>query len=298
MIDYPAARAVALVAQTGSFDGAAAALGVTASAVSQRVRQIEERLGAVLIERGAPCRATPQGAALCRHMERVGLMERTLFRELPGGAGASTGAAPVTLSLAVNADSLATWALAALAPFSQSEGYLIHLTVEDETETAQALRAGRVLAAVTATQRPVQGCEVTPLGAMRYHATASPDFLRRYFPQGVTEAAMARAPGLTFSQKDGLQQDWLRAEFGHSLSYPTHFLPSSQSFVEACVMGMGWALNPAPMVADHLAAGRLVELIPGAVMERPLYWQVNRLAAEELAPLSRAMTEAARASMG
>ncbi|MFU1477462.1 hypothetical protein ACM25N_07045 [Roseovarius sp. C7] len=87
-------------------------------------------------------------------------------------------------------------------------------------------------------------------------------------------------------------------QFGTAPSYPTHFLPSSQSFVEACVMGMGWALNPAPMVADHLRAGRLVELIPGAVMERPLYWQVNRLAASELAPLRRAMTDAARAGMG
>jgi LysR family transcriptional regulator (chromosome initiation inhibitor) len=40
MIDYPAAQAVALVVQTGSFERASAALHVTPSAVSQRVKQL------------------------------------------------------------------------------------------------------------------------------------------------------------------------------------------------------------------------------------------------------------------
>jgi hypothetical protein len=45
--------------------------------------------------------------------------------------------------------------------------------------------------------------------------------------------------------------------------------------------------------AAHLEAGRLVELIPGAVVDVPLYWQVNRLAADRLADLTRKIVETA-----
>jgi len=293
-LDYPAARAVALVVQTGSFEGAAAILGVTPSAISQRVRQIEERLGAVLIERGVPCAATEKGAWLCRHMEHVGMLERALMEQLPGLAGAASPAERVTLSVAVNADSLGTWFLAAAAAFSQASDYLLAVAIDDEDHTADWLRRGRVLAAVTSLEKPVQGCHVRALGTLRYRATASPDYMARHFPDGVTAAAVARAPGLTFNQKDRLQHAWIRQVLGRSIVYPTHWLPSTQGFVDASLAGMGWALNPVHLVEAHLAAGRLVELVPGAALERPLYWQVNRLAADQLAALTRAVVGEAR----
>ena len=93
--------------------------------------------------------------------------------------------------------------------------------------------------------------------------------------------------------KDRLQQDWLRRVFGESIPHPTHWLPSTRSFLEASLSGMGWALNPAPLVRDHLAAGRLVELVPGAILDRPLFWQVNRLAAARLYALTRNVLAAA-----
>lgn len=296
MIDYPAARAVALVVQTGSFEKAARALNITASAVSQRVRQIEERLGAVLIDRGTPCTATEKGAWLCRHMEHVGLLERDLIAELPGLAEPGPGG-PASLSLAANADSLATWFLPAAAAFARTGDWLLNIAIDDEAHTADWLRQGRVMAAVTALSRPVQGCRVRPLGRLRYHATASPGFMARHFPDGVTVAAMARAPALTFDRKDRLQQDWIAATFGADLAPPTHWLASTQGFVAASLAGMGWGMNPAELVAGHLADGRLVELRPGAVLDRPLFWQVNRLADGRLADLTRRVLAAARAGL-
>ncbi len=78
MLDYGSLAAVAAVVREGSFDRAAIALGVTASAVSQRVRALEERLGSVLIVRGQPCTATSAGARICAHVERVRLLEGAL----------------------------------------------------------------------------------------------------------------------------------------------------------------------------------------------------------------------------
>ncbi|TPE45753.1 LysR family transcriptional regulator ArgP [Amaricoccus solimangrovi] len=293
MLDYNAARAVAMIVQTGSFEGAARALNVTASAISQRVKQLEERLGAVLIERGVPCVATEKGAWLCRHVEHVGMLERGLIDHLPGLLDPASPTPRVTLNVATNADSLATWFLAAVSAFTRETDYLLNIAIDDEEHTADWLRKGRVLAAVTAHAKPVTGCRVTPLGNLRYLATASPDYVARHFPDGVTAEAIAVAPGLTFDRKDRLQHLWILEALGRSVSYPSHWLPSTQSFVEASLAGVGWALNPAQLVRDHLEAGRLMELVPGVELERPLYWQANRLVSDSLSALTRAVVSAA-----
>ncbi|MFG6550648.1 LysR family transcriptional regulator ArgP [Sulfitobacter sp. M21595] len=292
-VDYAALRAVAAVVRTGSFERAAASLNVTPSAVSQRIRHLEERLGAVLIERGTPCTATDKGLALCRHMDRVGMLEKDLMEHLPELSGAE-GAGQVTLNVATNADSLGTWFLEAIASFTRATDYLVNVAIDDEDHTADWLRRGRVLAAVTSLERPVQGCRVTPLGALRYQATASPDFVARYFPDGLTKEAFQRAPALTFDQKDRLQNVWAREVFGQDMSFPTHWLPSTQSFLEGSLAGMGWALNPVQLARRHLERGDLVELAPGQMLERHLFWQINRLAADQLHELSRLILTVAR----
>lgn len=297
MLDYPALRAVAAVVRTGSFEKAARLLNVTPSAVSQRVKQLEERLGTVLVVRGTPCVATETGDRLCRHAETVSLLEGDLLARLPVPAGRDAGDGPVTIPVATSADSLGTWFLEALAAFARPSGFLLQVVLDDETRTAEWLQKGRVLAAVTDLETPVAGCRSRRLGALRYHATASPEFMARHFPDGVTPAALARAPALTFNQKDGLQGRWIRARFGADIAFPTHWLPSTQGFVEASLLGMGWGLNPAPLVAAHLAAGRLVELVPGATLDVPLVWQVSRLAAESLAGLTEAVVTVARRSL-
>lgn len=196
--------------------------------------------------------------------------------------------------MATNADSLGTWFLEAIASFTRATDYLVNVAIDDEDHTADWLRRGRVLAAVTSLERPVQGCRVTPLGALRYQATASPDFVARYFPDGFTKEAFQRAPALTFDQKDRLQNVWAREVFGQDMSFPTHWLPSTQSFLEGSLAGMGWALNPVQLARRHLERGDLVELAPGQMLERHLFWQINRLAADQLHELSRLILTVAR----
>ena len=293
-MDYAGLRAVAMVVQTGSFERAALALHVTPSAISQRVKQLEERLGAVLILRGNPCTATEKGEWVCRHMEHVGMLESELFSQLPALLSSDEVSSRVTLHIATNADSLGTWFLKAVSAFTHQSGFLLNVAVDDQDHTAEWLQRGRVLAAVTSLEKPVQGCRVTPLGFLRYHATASPAFIDRYFPKGVTETELAQAPALTFNQKDRLQQQWISQVFGASIVHPTHWLPSTQSFVDAALLGMGWGMNPALLVRNHLAEGRLVELVAGTPLDVPLFWQVNRLAADRLKSLTDAVVEVAR----
>lgn len=295
MLDYPALRSVAAVVQTGSFEKAAAQLNITPSAVSQRVKHFEERLGVVLIIRGSPCVATEQGDWLCRHMENVGMLESELFKHLPSPIREDGLVQRVTLHIATNADSLGTWFVKAMSEFTKTSQYLLNIAVDDQDHTAEWLQRGRVLAAVTSLEKPIQGCRQLSLGALRYRATASPEFFERYFAKGVTCEALANAPAMTFNQKDRLQSRWIMQVMGRDVTHPTHWLPSTQSFIEASLSGIGWGMNPEQLVSEHLKSGRLVELIPDTALDIPLYWQMNRLAGDQLAGLTRKIAETAKA---
>ncbi|WP_137111479.1 LysR family transcriptional regulator ArgP [Rhodobacter sp. SY28-1] len=290
MLDPAQLAALAAVHRRGSFELAAAELHVTPSAVSQRIKALEEGTGALLIRRGAPCQATETGLRLICHHDEIALRERTLAQDL----GLSRG--PATLRIAVNADSLATWVIPALAA---TEGLLFDLVIDDQDVSQDWLRRGEVVAAITAHPGPLQGCDTLPLGSLRYRATASPAYLERWFPQGVIAKAMGEAPTLTFSDKDRLQTRWA-AERVKGLSrplLPTHRMASSQAFVDACLAGLGWGMNPEPLVAPHLATGKLVELIPDTPLDVALHWQFTRLAAPALAPVTKALSATARRSL-
>jgi LysR family transcriptional regulator (chromosome initiation inhibitor) len=282
MLDYAQLAALVAIHRRGSFDLAAAALSVTPSAISQRLKALEERMGTLLIQRGQPCRATDAALPLIRHFDDVMLLQSTL----------DTTPSPTTLRIAVTADSLATWVLPALA---ETTGFLFDLVIDDQDHSQTLLRRGDVSAAITGHPGPLQGCDTFPLGALRYHATASPEFVARWFQTGVSPATLARAPALTFSDKDRLQRDWISAHHAvrAGFAFPTHRIASSTGFVEACLLGLGWGLNPAALVAPHLASGRLVELVTNTPLDVPLYWQLARLTAPALVPVTKAITRTA-----
>ncbi len=282
----------------GSFERAAQVLHVTPSAVSQRVRALEERLGSALVVRAQPCRATEAGRRLCQHVDRVRLMEQDLHADLPTlGALARDGRSRVPLPLAVNADSLATWFAPTLAAYAATAPVLVQVQVDDQDHTAEWLRSGQVLAAVTSSARPPAGCNSQPLGAMRYRAAASPAFMAAHFATGVNAATLARAPSLVFDLKDELQARWVRRLCRRHVELPRHMLPSAQAFVVAALAGMGWGLHEDSLVAEHLRKGRLVELVPDSPLDVPLHWQHARAASGLLRQLTDAVLAGARRSL-
>lgn len=297
-LDYAQLEALATVVREGSFDAAARRLHVTPSAVSQRIRALEERCGAVLVTRDRPCRATEFGAPLCRHAERVALLEQELRQALPAGAIEAGPAAVPTLRIAVNADSLATWFVSAAAAFAARHEPLLDIVIEDQDHTVQALRRGEVLAAVTAHAAPVQGCRSVALGRLAYAAVASPSFVARHFGSGVDARSLRRAPSLRFNAQDDLQDRWVRRHLGRALELPRHGLPSTTAFVEAARLGLGWGLNPVALVEPLLARGELVELVPGRRLDTPLHWQCTRLATPALEALTDSVRAAARTCLG
>lgn len=288
MLDYAYIAAVAAVIRTGSFEKAAHQLFVTPSAVSQRVKALEERLGTTLIVRGLPCVGTAAGNRLCRHVENVGLLEHLLRADLgtllPEGPHA-------TLRIAVNADSLATWFIDAMA---RTEGLLFDLILDDQDHSADWLRRGEVSAAVSANPAVVQGCGSRALGSLRFLATASPSFMARWFGDGANTDAFSKAPCFRFNAKDELQARWLEGVVAERIPTRSHWMPSSQAFVDGSLAGLGWGMNPEPLVREHLASGRLVEVVPGRPLDVPLYWQWSKAIEDALTPLTGAVATAAK----
>ncbi|WP_146344722.1 LysR family transcriptional regulator ArgP [Falsiphaeobacter marinintestinus] len=278
--------ALAAVLRLGSFEAAAADLSVTPSAISQRIKALEEKVGASLINRGTPCTGTPQGARIAKHAEDVGLLESQLSREL----SLETTPGPTRIRIAVNADSLATWFVNAMVMLPD---LLFDLVIDDQDHSADWLKRGDVSAAICAGDKPVAGCDMHPLGALRYVATASPGYMRKWFPDGVTPATLSRAPCMVFNAKDGLQRQWIAEYVGPRIAPPSHYLPSTHAFVDAARAGIGWGMNPVALVRGPVRNGKLVPLLKNAPLDVPLNWQISRVMAPALEPLTNAVKKAA-----
>jgi len=265
--DLPQLRALAAVADHGTLEAAARALHVTPSAVSQRLKALERSVGAVLLQRSRPVIPTDAGRPILRLARQLA----ALAQEADATLAATTVRLP-QVRLAVNADSLATWTLAAVAPLTGE--VRITFLREDEGHTTELLRDGSAMAAITTERTPVQGCMVEALGAMRYRPIAAPGFVRRWFAGGVNQAALAAAPVVVFDARDRLQADRLTSAGVHADAPPTHAVPASTQFSDAVGLGYGWGMLPD--LENRSWPGVDLSELPGSAL-RPfdvqLFWQ-------------------------
>lgn len=272
--------AFAAALQEGSFEAAARKLNVTPSAVSQRIKLLEERLGQVLLQRSVPCQATAAGKALARFAEQLALLETEMLREV--SVSGDLGATRVRVPIAVNADSLDSWFLAVLEDSPARNSICFDVRVEDQDHSAAMLREGHVMAAVSASSQAVPACTVEALGTMRYLALASPGFAAGHFSRGIDADSLANAPMLTFNRKDELQVRFVAQFVDHSVMAPTHYIPSVHGFLEVAKRGLGWGMMPETFVLKALESGDLVEIAPGRYLDVPLYWHRWRLVSPTL----------------
>ncbi|MBW4716904.1 LysR family transcriptional regulator ArgP [Saccharothrix obliqua] len=283
MLDPEAVRTLLAVVDEGTFDAAAQALHVTPSAVSQRIKALEQRTGRVLLVRAKPARLTASGVVVARYGRQLALLEQDAI------AGLGVAGRPTPVQVAVNADSLSTWFRAVVRELARDDGIVLGLLRDDQDHTAEALRLGLVVAAVTSSPRPVQGCRVHPLGGMRYHAVAARSFAKRWGDRPLSEL-----PVVVFDEKDDLQDAFCRAMTGHPAAPHRHHLPDGPVFEDAVVAGAGWALLSEHQIARHRG---LVRLFPDRPVDVPLHWQQWKLDSPALQRVADAVFRAARAEL-
>lgn len=285
-LDLQRLEALAAAVSEGTFDAAAGKLHVTPSAISQRVKALETSVGRVLLTRSKPIRPTPSGTTLLRAARQIQAITADAVREL----GVSTTRNAPVIPLAVNADSLATWLLPALA--AAGPDLVFDLRREDQERTAQLLRDGVVMAAVTASAEPVAGCTAERLGRMRYRPRALPAFAARWFPDGPTVTSLSRAPVVVSDRDDRLQDRYLRRRTRRHLDPPRHYVPGSDAFVQAVRLGLGWGMVPDMQVPS--GDGGLSDLDGDGSVDVRLFWQQWRLHSAALDRAADAVRNAAR----
>jgi LysR family transcriptional regulator, chromosome initiation inhibitor len=278
------------VVDEGTLDAAAAALHLTPSAVSQRLKALEQEVGRVLLLRTKPVRLTSSGEVVVRFARQLARLERDARAEL-GLAGSGE---PAVLPIAVNADSLATWFLPALGRVPAELRTCFELHREDQDHTTTLLREGVVMAAVTSSPDPVQGCAVSRLGTMRYLPVASPAFVDRWLADGTLRQRLGTVPVVLFDRRDDLQDSFARRlTRGRDAGPLRHYVPSSEGFADAVTAGMGWGMLPTAQAQPRLRAGALVRLDPRRAIDVPLYWQQWKLDSPPLAATAQAVAAVA-----
>ena len=278
-LDAGQLAALAAVVECGSFDAAATRLHVTPSAVSQRIKALEHRVGKVLVVREKPCVATEAGAPLLRLAAQTALLEAEVLGEMGEGPDSKK-----RIALAVNADSMSTWFTGV---FTLVPDVLFDIRIEDQDHSTRLLREGVVMGAVTTERRPVPGCRVHSLGAMRYLAVASKPYAERYLSGGFTAQAAALAPSLAWNRDDSLQDRLVRKVFRKDIGRPTHYIPTAEGFGAAVRAGLGWGMFPDSVVDAALTS------VSGVHLDVPLYWQCWKLDSAIIDSITEAVRSAA-----
>lgn len=289
MFDYKLLSALAAVIEQGGFERGAQVLGLSQSAVSQRIKLLEARIGQPVLIRATPPGPTEIGRRLLNHVQQVRLLERDLQSQVPA---LDEEGMPDRLRIALNADSLATWWASAIGDFCAQDNVLLDLVVEDQDVGLKRMRAGDVAACLCGTERPVAGARSVLLGAMRYRGLASPAFIARNFPDGFDAKKLARVPALVFGPDDLLQHRYL-ASLGVEDGFEHHLCPSSEGFLRMTEAGVAWGLVPEIQVREQLKRGSLVELAPDSPVDVPLYWHHWRNGGQLLARLTEHLAQQA-----
>lgn len=286
-LDYRGLAVLDAVAASGSFDKAALLLGMSQSAVSQRIKALEDSCGRLLVVRGAPSVPTGLGQRLVVHFRHVKLMEAALDIDL--GRATSLPA----LALALDADSLATWFAQALPALLSPPRCQFNIELADGERALRLVREGAAFACVAEADgsgggsggEAAVGTSATPLGLLRYTCVATPAFAGHWFGDGFIAEAVALAPAVVGERKQLAR--FLAQEFGAEVAFPHHTMPVSAALDNCILHGVAYGLMPELSALSLIAAGQLIDLAPGRTWSTALSWHAWNIDT----PFTRALTE-------
>jgi len=289
--DYKLLAALAQVIELQSFDLAAKKLFISQSAISQRIKALEEHVGQPVLIRNQPIIATEAGEQLLSHYKKVMQLEHELVPILSPDKPIK----PIKISLAVNADSIATWFIEAITPILKEHLIELDLITEHEERTIDQLRRGLAIGAVSVMEKPLKGYRSFKLGNMEYCLVASKNFQQKYFPDGVNQSSLKMAPAISYDHKDDMHVRYISKHFDLAANqYYCHSVRSPEAFVKLVKQGVAYCLVPKLQIEQTLASGELINLCPDKELVETLYWHswilvkgVNKKISEQIVKFGR-----------
>ena len=298
-LESQALECLAVILEEGGFERAARRLNITQSAVSQRLCSLEAQVGAVLIVRSRPPKATEAGQLLVKHAKQRRLLHAEFANELRelASCGSRRSHEAERISVAINVDSIASWALPPLTGLIRS-GIPLEIIPDDQDFTDEWLRSGHVVGCVTTGQQPLNGCRITPLGAMRYVAVAHPDMIAQCLPDGLTQHNFRDVPFVAFNRRDDVQSEFVNRSFSlKQVSLNQIYVPSSEGKLRAVLAGWGVGVIPELLARESLKKGALVDLTPGEDFRVQLYWHCWNIESDVLESLTNALVISAATAL-
>lgn len=286
MLDNKQCDAFMAVAETGSFDAAGIKLSLTPSAITLRVQALEKILGKLLIIRGKPCTLTQAGQKIFEYLQHAQRLEQDLLYNLNGKKKNNY----YQICIASNADSLATWVLPLFKDIFIQQNFLLEIKLDDQAHTYHLLENGTVSACISTEKLPMRGCTAQYLGIMRYVIVCDPTFQRKWFSQGVNRQTLQHTPAIIFNHKDQVHFNTLLQMYGLPKgTYPFHLIPSSESFLEAIHLGLGYGLVPELQLKMDLRYSnkKFIQPLPEFYIDVPLYWHYWQQQSEPLQKLTQ-----------
>ena len=288
-------QALVHVCDAGSFDAAARELHVSSSALSQRISALERAVGFPLVNRGRPVTPTAEGSKVLGLARATVLLHSETMAELhPEESNMPR------VAIAVNGDSLSTWFQPVVAQIAEERRWLLDLTIDDESHTAELLGAGRVSCAISTAMHTSPGAHVERLGMMQYRAVAATSLFERWGSLDPREL-----PFIRFNDRDFLQHRFLE-RIGVEQFPPFHSVPSLHDFLPAIEAGLGWAMLPNVQAVEAVQSGSLVYVgsgggagrdVPAPAINLPLYWHRTRGESRTLADLTTMVRAAAAVAL-
>ena len=268
MLDSKLLQTLASVIETNGFERAAAQLGVTQSAVSQRIKQLEVMVGQPLLVRSQPLEPTAAGKTLLQHYKQIKLLELDLMQHLKPEAGIST---LNMLSIGADADSLSSWLMQALLPLIKQ--YALQLRIlpgEHLADPATRQNSTHLCGWLSHDGTTTHGSQCLHLGMIRYQCVCTPAYRESHFADGVTPSSLPHAHAVVLHGQQARHADYLQTLAAYQGSFPFSSMPTPDTMFDFIQAGLGYGLIPQEFL-DHVAANaELVTL--GAPLHLPLYW--------------------------
>lgn len=267
MLDYRGIEALYTVQELQSFESAAKKLHITQSAVSQRIKTLENHYGEPVLIRTLPYKPTKLGEYLIGHFKHICLLEESLNQQL-----AHTTANP-HISIALNRDSLEIWFLDVIEHTDIFKDISLEIIADDQELTLEYFRKGLASACLSTSEKAIIGGKAIFVGNMEYILAASPKFIKKYFSDKNQKRCLLSAPAIKFDKNDIMHERYLEKFFGlNGNDVQFHIVPSVRGFKKFALLGYGYGLIPKLDIQAELKSNKLQQLFEDKTLKIPLYW--------------------------
>lgn len=269
-LDYNSLLALKAVVEQGSFIKGAAAMEVTQSAISQRIKALESIVGGPVINRGPKISLTDAGEYLLNHLDQVFDLEQKLAEKIP-----QLDLKQSPIRIAVNADSLATWWFKNIAGLSKDLNIRFDIISADQDQALSKMANGEVIACLCSNEDSLSGARAIKAKTMNYRMYATQAFIDKHFSNSSFNKSVAEAPAVIYDRHDKLHDRYLAAA-GYNGAYPYHKVPSVEGIAQAIINGLGYGLLADEQAEALSTSSDLINIKNNFFIEVDLYWHYWR----------------------